>query len=50
MVISVYGMFRKEDLVVLTNLSQLIAEKLEEPISHVRDWVNSRIAIMVARF
>ena len=26
-----------------------MAEKLEEPISHVHGWVNSRIAIAVAR-
>ena len=42
-------MLGKEDLVVLTNLSQLMAEKLQETISHVRGWVNAWIAIVVAR-
>ena len=43
------GMLSKEDLVVLTNLSQLMAEKLEEPISHVCGWVNGRIIIDTMR-
>ena len=34
-----------EALVILSNLSQLMAEKLEEPISHVRGWFNRCIAI-----
>ena len=34
-------MLGKEALVVLENLSWLIAIKMEEPISHLRDWVNS---------
>ena len=42
-------MLGKEALVILSNLSRLMAEKLEEPISHVRGWVNGRIAIAVTR-
>ena len=42
-------MLGKEALVILTNLSQLIATKIEEPLSQVRGWVNVRIAITVAR-
>ena len=34
------GMLGKEALVILTNLSLLMAEKLKEPISHVHGWVN----------
>ena len=48
-IFSVYGMPGKEALVVLTNLSQIMAEKLEEPISHVRGWVNSRSSITFVR-
>ena len=47
--LSVDGMLGKEALVVLTNLSQLVAEKLEEPISHLRGWFNGRISIAVVR-
>ena len=43
-------MLVKEALVVLTNLSQLMAEKPEEPISHVRGWVNIWISITAVRF
>ena len=42
-------MLGKEALVVLTNLSRLIATNLEEPLSQVRGWVNGRIAIAVVR-
>ena len=42
------GMLGKEALAVLTNLSQLMAEKLKEPISHIRGWVNVCIKIAVA--
>ena len=34
---------------VFADLSRLVAEKTEEPISHVHGWVNSRIAVVVAR-
>ena len=47
--LSVDGMLGKEALVVLTNLSRLIATNLEEPLSQVRGWVNGRIAIAVVR-
>ena len=47
--LSVYGMLRKEALGVLANLIQLMAEKLKEPISHLRGWVNGRILITVVR-
>ena len=46
-VISVAGMIGKEDLVVLVNLSRLVAAKMDEPILHVRDWINGRIAVAV---
>ena len=46
-VLSVGGMLKKESLVILTTLSQLMAEKTEEPIPHIRGWVNGRIAIAV---
>ena len=39
-ILSVDGMLRKEALVVLSNLSRLVKEKLEETISHVHGWVN----------
>ena len=48
-VLSVDGMLGKEALVILSNLIQLVAEKPEEPISHVCSWVNGRIAIAVVR-
>ena len=48
-VLSLDGMLEKEALVVLTNLIRLMAEKLKKPLSHVRGWVNGRIAITVAR-
>ena len=47
--ISVDGMLRKEVLVVITNLSQLMVEKMEESISHVYVWVNDRITTAVMR-
>ena len=47
--LSVDGMLGKEALFVLANLSRLMAEKLEKSISHVFDWVNGRITIMVVR-
>lgn len=36
-------------MVALANLSQLMAERMKEPISHVRGWVNGRIEIAIAR-
>ena len=40
----------KEELVVLINLSQLMAEKIEETISYVRGYFNRQIEIEVVRF
>ena len=48
-VLSVDGMMGKEALVLLTNLSQIMAAKMDEPISHITGWVNGWIAIVVAR-
>ena len=42
-------MLGKEALVVLTDLSRLIATKLEEPLSQVRGWVNGQFKIVVVR-
>ena len=47
--LSVDGMMGKEALVLLTNLSQIMAAKMDEPISHITGWVNGWIAIVVAR-
>ena len=46
-VLSVYGMIGKESLFVLTNFSQLVASKMEEPILHVQRWINGWITIVV---
>ena len=46
--LSVDGMMGKEAQVVLTTLSRLMAAKMDEPISHVKIWVNVRITIAVA--
>ena len=43
--LSVDGMLGKEAPVVLSNLSRIITEKPEEPISHERGWFNGRITI-----
>ena len=47
--LSIYGMLGREALVVLANLSELMAAKIDEPIFHMRGWINGRIAITVAR-
>ena len=49
-VLSVDGMLGKEDLVVLANLSWIMAVKMEAPTLHMRVWINIRISISVARF
>ena len=49
-VLSVDGTLGKEALVVLANLSQLIAAKLEEPIPHMRGWFNDQIETVVVRY
>ena len=38
--LSVGGMLGKEPLVVLANLSKLMALKMDEPILPVRGWIN----------
>ena len=47
--LSVDGVMGKEDQVILAILIQLMAAKMEEPILNVKGWVNSRIAIAIAR-
>ena len=42
-------MLGKEAQVVLVTSSRLIAAKTEEPILHVKGWVNGWITIVVAR-
>ena len=39
-------MLGREALVVLANLSELVASKMDKPIAHMWGWVNGRIAIM----
>ena len=48
--LSVDGMLGKEALVVLPNLSLLMAPKMEETILHVRGLVNSQIVITVSKY
>ena len=48
-VLSVYGILWREAPVVLANLSRLVEEKTDEPISHVHRWINVWIVIAVAR-
>ena len=38
--LSVEGILGRESQVVLANLSQLMAEKMREPILYVCGWVN----------
>ena len=49
-VLSGNGMLGKDYLFVILNLSRLMAEIIEEPISHIRGLVNGWIAIAVMRF
>ena len=46
-IISVDGVFVKEAQVTLNQLSQLMAKKVEEPVYHLRGWINRQIAISV---
>ena len=48
-VLSVDGLLGKEAHIVLANLSQLMAEKMEEPILHMCSWFNGLIVIAVAQ-
>ena len=43
------GMLGREALFILSQLSRVMVDKREEPLSLVRGWVNVRIAIAVAR-
>ena len=47
-VLSVDGLLGKEAQVVLSTLSQLVAAKTEEPILHVKGWVNGRVTNVLA--
>ena len=47
-VISDNGMLGREALVVIANLSRLMAEKMDEQILHVRGWVRYWISITLA--
>ena len=47
-VFSVDSMLGREDLVVLTQLNQTMAEKMDEPIFHARVWINGQIETAVA--
>ena len=42
-------MLDKEALVVLTNLSQIVAKKPEETISHIHGRANVQIEIVVVK-
>ena len=48
-VLSVDEMMGEEAQVAITTLSWFMAKKMDEPISHVKGWVNGRIEIAVAR-
>ena len=43
-------MIGREDLVVLSQLSLGMSEKMKEPLSQVRGWLNGRITIAVASY
>ena len=49
-IISVDGVFVKEAQVTLNQSSQLMAKKVEEPVYHLRGWINRQIAISVTWF
>ena len=42
-------MMGKEAQFILANLSRLMAEKMDEPILHVKVWYNGRTEISVVR-
>ena len=48
-VMSVDRLLGREALIVISQLSQVMAEKMEETLSKVRGWVNRHIDISVAR-
>ena len=47
--LSVDWIMGKEEILVLSTLSQIMAAKMDKPISYVTGWVNVRIAIVVVR-
>ena len=49
-VLSVDGMLGKEAQVLLKQLSQIMVEKMEEPVSHMRGWIDRKVVIAVTRF
>ena len=48
-VLSVDGMMVNEYQVIFTTLSRLVAIKMDEPIFHIKGWLNVRTVIAVAR-
>ena len=46
-VISIDGMIGREALAVLAKLSRTMAEKMDEPILHVRGWINGQMKTAV---
>ena len=48
-VLPVNGILGREDVLVLSPLIQVMAEKRENPLLQVQGWVNGLIAIAVAR-
>ena len=49
LVLSTDCIIGREAMVVLANLSGLMAEKMDEPISYIRGCVNGCIIIAIAR-
>ena len=49
-VLSVYGILGRQALVVLEQLSLTMAERRNEPLSHLRAWINGQIEIAVAKY
>ena len=48
-VLYVDGILGREDLVILTNFSRLLTEKMDDPILHLQGWINGHIKIKVSR-
>ena len=48
-ILSVYGMLGREALIVVVNLSQLMAARMDRPILHMKVCINGWISIAVAR-
>ena len=48
-IIFVNGMLGREALVILTQLSRIMAAKVDKSILHVWGWINGQISIAVAR-